>query len=479
MKKNLRAKLIILALLFVAFFGYNAYNRWNDSHFAVDSKAFHVDQTHKALVNNQKKISPQVSLAYQYQLTKTINRTVTIPNLKRKITIHKIWYAEPNLYLLYSVNLRKTDKKPSDVPQLNFTHMIFHGKNHKIVKTNAMNTTMSNTHPGYDSEVYHGELYRGILLQAQTTKDQKKLYGVLNNLGQIDLTGPTLIVPNKGYVAINKFKKLSYPYHSSDDILFQAKMNQDIQLNHGVRLHFNQLKAEVSANDLYFSTNQPAQLPDYLFVKSNISGKNNGSGIFQLPVLQTLDGKTNVIPVYVLPSAQKRLKLTLLKTETFGKGVKLKIPSTVKPGDQIGEAYGCHFYFGGIKKISSVQDYLTIKWDKPSSKNASPSNHIGEFQIVTKSEMKNLEMYQPKTWHHFQLKQDFSLLSISNEKGKAATIFQAMRGPSSDKFNTVNIVLKQSFVKQSKTLTVSLNKLPYTSTVKKQSITLNIPKNRH
>lgn len=473
MKKNLPAKLIILALLFIAFFGYNAYNRWNHSHFTVDSKAFHIVKSYQALIQNQKKMSPQVSLAYQYQLLKTINRTVTLPNLKRKVTIHKVWYNQPNLYLLYSVNLLKSDKKPADVPQLNFTNIIFHSTHHTMVKTNAMNITMSNTHPGFDSEVYHDELYRGILLQSTSSGDPNKFYNVLNHLGRIDLTGSSLIVPNKGYVVLNNLKKVNYEYHQGDDVLFQKKLNQTVQLNNGVQLYFSKLKAEVNAKYLYFTTNQPSQLPDYLDIRTN----NVANGrIYRTPVWHTSDGKRYAIPVNAGSTVQKQFQMSILKTETFGKGVQLKIPSKSTPGALIGEAYGCHFYFGGIKKISSVQDYLIIKWDNPSGINQSSSNHLGQFQVVTKSEAQNLTKHQPKEWHNFKIKQNYSLLSITNEKGKHATVFQAMSGQTSNKYETVNIVLKRSFVEHAQTLTVALNQLPYTKLIKNQKISVSLPK---
>ncbi|HEX6923542.1 MAG TPA: hypothetical protein VF149_06925, partial [Bacillales bacterium] len=107
MNKSLLTKIGIAAILLATFVGYNAYTKWNHTHFTVNPETFNVKDSFQAVIAHDLKKYPPLEKAYQYNLLKTVNQSVILPEKHRQLTVHKIWYFYPRIYVLYSLNLHK------------------------------------------------------------------------------------------------------------------------------------------------------------------------------------------------------------------------------------------------------------------------------------------------------------------------------------------------------------------------------------
>ncbi|HET7580072.1 MAG TPA: hypothetical protein VFK33_12400, partial [Bacillales bacterium] len=88
MNKSFLAKIGIVIVLLLAFFGYNAYSKWQNSHFKVDAEAFNVKKSFQAVMDDEYQAFPPLKLADHFNLTEAASQTVQIPKRHRQLKIH-------------------------------------------------------------------------------------------------------------------------------------------------------------------------------------------------------------------------------------------------------------------------------------------------------------------------------------------------------------------------------------------------------
>ncbi|MFC4619742.1 hypothetical protein ACFO4N_13575 [Camelliibacillus cellulosilyticus] len=117
------AVVVVVLLLFVVFIQYRDYK---SDHFKVDQAAFKVKDSMNAVMQEEYDAIPTLQAADRYGITDELNKDITLVDVRRNVRFKKIWLAPGQIYVLYSMNLLKTDQSFKEVPRLEVGKIIFH-----------------------------------------------------------------------------------------------------------------------------------------------------------------------------------------------------------------------------------------------------------------------------------------------------------------------------------------------------------------
>ncbi|HET7658662.1 MAG TPA: hypothetical protein VFK37_10235, partial [Bacillales bacterium] len=282
MNKSLLVKIGIAAFLLAGFAGYNAYTKWSNTHFKVDPKAFNIVSNLKSIIDDEFKGFPPLKSAYHHHLLEDVNQSIALPNIRREIKVHKIWFIFPKMYVLYSLNLHKNDKGTKDIPRLRFPSMTFM-VNGKELEASITPSDLPSEEKG---KVFNGRLYRGVLLTPNfedILTEDFRFNQFLKNLKAVQLKDPKLVTPNskkKDNEIPIKGLELTFRHNIDKYQLFEVPLNKKFKLDNGQQLIFKKFTAGVRVNKLFYT----------------LKGKNK-SNIFFLNIRETQSSLPADLPI--------------------------------------------------------------------------------------------------------------------------------------------------------------------------------------
>jgi hypothetical protein len=211
-------KVGLVAVILAVFFSYLKLSDVKARHFKVDAKSFHVKPTKTALLKSEFNGIPILDSANRYHIMMDENVNVPLVNMRRTLHIEKVWLSESFLYVLYSVDLKNTDKTLTGVPKLNFSKIQLHYSNGKNLNVTTDDSQIGIPLPSrqtYNYRVY-GEVVCGFHIPQQDLIKATSGQDFLNKLKKIDKV--TLLNPT---IELKNHKTSLSP------ITFPAKLNQD------------------------------------------------------------------------------------------------------------------------------------------------------------------------------------------------------------------------------------------------------------
>ncbi len=250
-------KIGMVLLVLAAFFILIKVNDDRAKHFHVNAKTFHVKSTKNTLLQTEFKFMPLLEPANQYHIMMNENVDVPLVNMRRTLHIEKAWLHPDFLYVLYSVDMKKSDQTLADVPQLQFSKIQFHFKDGKTLDVTTTPTgfqagSSPNLRSTYDHKVY-GEVLCGIPFNPQVFK-ARNIEAVMNKIKQIDkvtLINPTILLKEQK----SAVDAITFPIQLNQDKYYVSSqpINKKIQVK-GATIRFNQIKTYYDHSELDYQT---------------------------------------------------------------------------------------------------------------------------------------------------------------------------------------------------------------------------------
>lgn len=465
-------KIAAVAVLFAAFVGYTVYSKWQDSHFKVDPKAFNVADRFQGVLNAEYKRFPKLKLEDQFGLTKDPGLIASAPGVHRQVRIDKIGVLPYQLYVLYSINLRKTDQSPMDVPKMSFSNIVLHFASGKTLTGKAVPSPMFKSDNG---KVYGHRLYRGVVF----APDMKTLNAdsggsqSFSQLKSITLKNANLIEKNKKIPLQHLAVQTSYsPNHMK---LFSVPLHQKLALSNGETISFKRLDASILNTKLIFTVS-----PNKRKIQSINMRVGTGNNAFRFSQILQQTNKAYEMVFAPFTTVPKHLKIFVQGMNTFSnKKITLEVPGG-KSGSKVSagkgkRVFGTTFSFGGYQKSPDPSKIdLNLNWAINMN-----NQKLLVFQPTLYSELQQ-QLADASTALEKQFIKGSSadLVKITNGKGKTPSTSKGDGMTATGLKNTLHIALPRSYVDQSKKLLITISQIPVEEKVKPASVIINIPKNR-
>lgn len=473
MKKNVFIKIVFVAVILAAFVGYTLYSKWEDNHFKVDAKTFNVKDNFQGVMNAEYARIPDLQLEDRFGLTRNPNLTVSAPSVHRQVKINKICILPYEMYILYSINLKKTDKTPSDVPKVSFSDIVFHFASGKTWTGKAIPSSLTKKDHG---KVFGHRLYRGVVFAPNfSNSDLSNQSGQsFERLKAITLNHAILIGKKKKIPLQHLAVKTDY--NPQDLNLFSMPLHKKLTLSNGLTLTFKKLDASLNYTKLMVSLqpkDQQIQLINAIMVTNNKDAH---------PSFETLKGKNGAHTMMFSPLADvpKKLKVSIQGINKVSKkSINLQAPGW-NPSGNIGpgkgkEIFGTTFSFGGYEQASDPSKiYLKLNWQ---IKNITNGRSL-IFQPTLYSEFKHRMAFADSALQKQMVKSSFAdVVKITNNRGKLPPHDKINIINSTGKTNSVYIELPKEYARNAKQLHIEISDIPMSEKIKPASISINMPDN--
>ncbi|MFC7370693.1 hypothetical protein ACFQPF_03280 [Fictibacillus iocasae] len=176
-------------LLLGGFTGYTQYQKSAEPVWKVNEEEFSVVKSLDEVKNSETFQYPPVLLANYFNLLQKGPEALQLPGDRRNVKIENYWFVDTSLYLLYSVNLKKTDKNERYVPELSvkeMTYILPDGTEEEFI------SSWLNEEHSSSEYVYKHRLYRSILLTPQINNVEAVKWEQLVQAKKVKLDGLTM-----------------------------------------------------------------------------------------------------------------------------------------------------------------------------------------------------------------------------------------------------------------------------------------------
>lgn len=492
-------------MLLIAFIGYNIYTNQSNKHKA-DPKVFNVKESWRQVMNEEYDQHMGLKLADQFDLTKNTDQTIELPNQHRQLKIHKLLYPTPGwVYVLYSVNLRKGDKSPKNIPKLTFSNVLFRASNGEKLKTSIQQENRPTNQDKEDKDIaYNGRLYRSMILHPDFSDIQMKQEGFLEmikSLQSITLKNAALTYEvkqkadetnksqkNDNRIPLDNFA-VKINNDATDRTLFTVPIHKQITLENGQKLIFQSLHSQIMNNQLSFSVEPNDKKINKL--RMNILGADTdvdgNSHNFPRPVFKNDQVyKFTFSPFTKIP---EQLKIQLNDIYYVSdKKVRLHIPGwkgqqKEKPtSKKIKSAFGVSFYYGGYHDSQNIhrdgisdieQIALYLRWEEEDQDKQGNKIFTPTFTYRIEQQLKRADSKEQKK----AIKKGVTgLTKITNRQDKEPQFAMSSGEIEIDDTKWEKVILPKKYVKQSKDLTIEIDKMLYRKNLDSpKTINIDIP----
>lgn len=361
-------KIGLVVVILVAFFSYLKLSEVKAKHFKVDVKSFHVKPTETALLKTEFSAMPNLDSANHYHIMMDENVTVPLVNMRRTLHIEKVWLHESFLYVLYSVDLKNTDKTLADLPKFSFSKIQLHCKNGKTLNVSPNDSLLGvppTSRATYNYRVY-GEVAYGFEFSRKGLLTLKSRQDLLNDLKKIDkvtLLNPTIELRNKK----TALKPITFPAKLNQDKYYVGSKpvkNKEINVK-GATIQFEKVKTYFDHKELEYKviTNKNH------FISMASSVQTFGGSDPSIPAAYTSDLIFNSHTMYFENADADRVKITPEKAMTkLDKTIKIKISPQVfkqllntNTQKKVADVLNGQIYFGFDRRMSFNSFYVGFK----------------------------------------------------------------------------------------------------------------------
>ncbi|WEG13504.1 hypothetical protein PU629_03810 [Pullulanibacillus sp. KACC 23026] len=362
-------KIGMVALVLVIFLVYMKFNDYKTKHFKVNAKTFHVQSSKADLLKDEFSAMPLLEPANQYHIMMDESVDVPLVNMQRTLHIEKAWLNEGFLYVLYSIDLRNSDKTLTDVPTLSFNKIRLHFSNGKTVDVTTNEDPSVNTPSRltYNYKVYDEKLL-GLEVDpgALQLKGNENYMDVLNKIDKATLLDPTLEVKGQPKTSLSN---ISFPVKLNQDKYYVGSnpINKEMKVK-GTTIQFTKVKKYYDHDELEFKTlNNKKHLVNLTYQFRPADGDSSPVDKFLPGDTTSLDfnshsaymedsgDRVQIIPQKVSYKLNKSIKFTITP-EMFKK------LSTNYGEEKVADIPGGHIYFG-IEMEEDGFFYLGFKSD--------------------------------------------------------------------------------------------------------------------
>lgn len=477
MRKGKLTKIGIIVLLLLLFVGYMAYVKWDKSHFTVDSDAFDVKDSLEEVIKEETGRVNGSQLADQFDNIEHIDISRELPNQKRDVKIHDVWFTPQQLYVLYSVNLQKSDQTPSDIPELDFSEVTLKTENEGDMTSPQFYEPDDEDDDKHEGVVLEKRLYRSLNMTPEYTemedmslKDAETFFADITN---ISLGKASLNKSDDDKHSIDDLA-VEMPYEEDDQTLFTIPLDGKISLDNGHVLDLQELEVTPFTNTLHFSADTGEQTMQYISADLTWDGKESDDyTMSQYTVNEEKEGYSiQLMPFDDLP---EQFDINVERIEyVSSKDVSLQVPADPEQEDvsqKVGEAEGTPIYFQGYEGEEPDADNrvgLKLNWQ------------TDDDDVV----FANLRHDLKNQYEGMGYKEDTERLIDShsnilneNEKGEKPEF----KNLTSEKANLMTdekgfiIYLDESFVDDSEELHVTIENFNYGENVKDGTFHIDLP----
>lgn len=366
MSSSTLKKVGLVVVILVAFFSYLKLSEVKAKHFKVDLKAFHDKPTETALLKSEFSGIPNLDSANRYHIMMDENMNVPLVNMRRTLHIEKVWLNESFLYVLYSVDLKNTDKTLADLPKFSFSKIQLHCKNGKTLNVSPNDSLLGVTPTSratYNYRVY-GEVAYGFEFPRKDLLTLKSRQDFLNELKKIDkvtLLNPTLELRNKK----TALKPITFPAKLNQDKYYVGSkpINKVINVK-GATIQFEKVKTYYDHKELEYKV-----INNKKHFISMASSVQTFGGDPSVPDAYTSDLIFNSHTMYFENADADRVKITPEKAMTkLNKTIKIKISPQVfkqllntNTQEKAADVLNGQIYFGFDRRMSFNSFYLGFK----------------------------------------------------------------------------------------------------------------------
>lgn len=360
-------KIGLVIIVLVAFFIYLKFNDYKAKHFKVDAKSFHVKTSKAALLNDDFSVMPLLEPANRFHIMMDENVDVPLVNMRRTLHIEKAWLNEGFLYVLYSIDLKNTDKTLADVPKLSFSKIQLHFNNGKTVNVTTSDVQLGKTPSSrltYNYRVYD-ELFCGIQLTPQDLLNATSSKAFLNNLKKIDkvtILDPMIELKNHK----TSIRSITFPIKLNQDKYYVGSnpINKEINVK-GATIQFEKVKNYFDHKELEYKISNNKNHIVSLEFSLNADGGSDPSQ----PDTYTSELDFDNHTTFVVNSNHVKISPEKV-TYKLGKTIKMKIsPKVFKQllntdkETKVADVLNGQIYFGFDRPYNPDSFYLGFKKD--------------------------------------------------------------------------------------------------------------------